>query len=178
MAGERNLYRKVQVVLEYAKDAKHRDLESLRNHILNKKPTNFIYYWRDRESDQIQSGYSEKSIDAVLLLCIDLRLIDGTTFALTKAGTSATDARRFPVIVGKRVSELLESKGLSVEHVSRAIRTILHNTKPSAPTSKEIWNYLQSSDDSVDLPLFSQLLNLLGQCEVLQVTQKRIFLPL
>ena len=57
MYGERTLYRKVQVVLEYAKEEKHIDQESLCEYIESNKPTNFLCSWRDKETDIIEHRY-------------------------------------------------------------------------------------------------------------------------
>ena len=178
MIGERTVYRKIQVILDYAKDGRHNDKDSLISYIVNRKPTNFIYYYRNVKTDEIEHGYSEKSIDHAIMLCIDLKLLSDEALTLTKIGVSASDPRRFPSIVGKKTSKFLEDNGIPLSSITNAIRKILRSSNPKPPTDKEIWEKLQLHDDGIKYRLFKQLTCLLGQCQVLMMSQKRIYLPI
>lgn len=177
MIGERTVYRKIQVILDYAKDGRHNDKDSLVSYIVNQKPTNFIYYYRNVTTDEIEHGYSVKSIVHTIQLCIDLKLLSAKALTLTKIGVSASDPRRFPSIVGKKTSEFLEDNGVPLSSITNAIRKILRSSNPNPPTGKEIWDRLQLPDEGIKYRLFRQLICLLGQCKVLMMSQKRIYLP-
>lgn len=177
MSGERTLYRKVQVVLDYAKEGKHKDQGTLVRRILDRQPSNFVYYWRDRHTDEIRRGYSEVSIEKAIQTCIDLKLISGSELSLTKKGVSAADPGRFPTVAGKSAAARLEEKGISLASVVKAIVSILHADPPRIPTIEEIWSKLGEPSHCIDPTEFRQMVTLLGQCEILRMTQKRIFLP-
>jgi hypothetical protein len=177
MPGERTLYRKIQVVLGYAKDGRHEDKETLVKYITNHKPTNFIYYYRDGNSEEVAHGYSQKSIEDSIDVCYDLKLFSGHTVDLTKTGISACDSRRFPSVVGRRTVEFLESRKIPLSAIDNAIKKILLSNNPEPPTARAIWSQLYESVDNVDFQLFARLLNLLGQSQQLLMTQRRIYLP-
>ena len=177
MTGERTLYRKVQVVLDYAKEGKHRDRATLIEYIVSRQPTNFVFYWRHRASDEVRHGYSEASIRRAIQACLDLHLLHGTELALTKRGLSATDPRRFTTIIGSSVSQFLESAGIPVTSIVVAISKILRSSKPRPPTAREIWDQLGAPEEAIDPDEFLQMITLLGQSQVLLMTQKRIYLP-
>jgi hypothetical protein len=177
MAGERTLYRKVQVLLDYAKEVKHRDRASLMKHIVDHRPTNFVYYWRDRVTDEIRSGYSTTAIDHTIHICEELKLLGGEGLTLTRRGVGAADPRRFPTIVGKSACEFLEVKGFRLEAILDAIKKIIRSSEPKPPTANEIWAQLGEPQESIDHQEFRQMVSLLGQCQILSVTQNRIFLP-
>ncbi len=177
MPGERTLYRKVQVVLDYAKEDKHIDSETLSDYIINKQPTNFLYYWRNKETDIIEQRYSQNSIKRVINICVELKLLKEEKMNLTTRGKSAIDPRRFPTIIGNSAKEFLETAGISIESILNAITSILRLNKPQPPTSLEIWNYLKKNDVMITREEFRRLLTLLGQCKILAMSQRRIFLP-
>jgi len=177
MSGERTLYRKVQVVLDYAKEGKHRDKSTLVERILDRQPSNFAYYWRDRRTDEVKRGYSKVSIDKAIQTCIDLKLVSGEEVNLTKKGVSAADPGRFPTVVGKSASARLEEKGIPHSSIVKAIVSILHADPPRIPTIEELWAKLGERGDGVDATEFRQMVTLLGQREILRMTQKRVFLP-
>lgn len=176
MPGERSLYRKIHVTLEYAKERKHKSVDSLGEFIYRRSPTNFLYYWRDRETDDIKHDYSRGSINDTIMLCIDLGLMsrDG---GLTQLGVTAVDPRRFPTVVGNRVSRLLAENGVDLDTIKVAIVTILRGPVPNPPTAEEIWAQIEEPEE-FDFLTFKRLMNLLGECHVLLRTQKRIYLPL
>jgi hypothetical protein len=177
MSGERTLYRRVQVVLDYAKEGKHKDKSTLIQYILDRQPRNFVYFWRDRRTDKVKQGYSRASIDKSVQTCIDLRLVSGPELSLTKKGVSAADPGRFPTVAGKSAAARLEEKGIPLTAVVKAIVGILHADPPRIPTTEEIWSKLGEPSDSIDATEFRQMVTLLGQCEILRMTQRRIFLP-
>lgn len=177
MPGERTLYRKIQIILDYAKDRRHKDKRTLIDYIVGRKPTNFIYYYRDRTTDEIIYGYSEKSIERTMEICRDLKLLSGEGLFLTKTGVTASDPRRFMTIIGRKTSELLESKGISLNSILRAIRRIIRSSNPEPPTVRTIWHELNEPEESIDFLTFAQLLNLLGQSGYLVMSQKRIYFP-
>ena len=177
MAGAQTMYRKIQIILDYAKKGKYRDKESLLEYISKRSPTNFTYFYRDRKTDKIVSRLSMKSIDHAVNLCIELKLISNKNFSLTKAGVSATNPERFPIILGRRVKELLSKKGIMIDTILETIIKILKESKPKPPTAMEIWKNLKYTEGEIDLKTFNRLTNLLGQCKVLLMTQKRIYLP-
>jgi hypothetical protein len=176
MAGERTLYRKIQVTIEYAKEEAHDGVNALEEYIYQRSPTNFVYYWRD-DLDAIKHDYSRNSIINAVQLCIDLGLISEKDGRLTEIGVSATDPRRFPMIVGNRVSKLLSKRGASIETIMKAINSIVNTKLPKPPTAEEIWNHFEDDGIEMDLQTFKRLINLLGECKVLLMTQKRIYLP-
>lgn len=178
MPGEKTIYRKIQIVLDYVKSGKHHDYDSLLNYIYHRSPTNFLYYWRDLETDEIKFDYSKKSINRILNLTIELKLLSRNTMSLTKNGVSATDPRRFPTVIGKRVTDYLNSKQIPLKLIEKAIRDAIQENNPMPPTSLEIWDQLDLDEDVIKLIKFKQMINLLGQCNILYMTQKRIFLPL
>ncbi len=177
MAGERTLYRKIQVILDYAKDKKHPNIESLANYVTKQQPTNFVYYFRDRETDLIKHGYSENSIHQTIAFCINLKfLADREPVVLTKIGIMACNPARFPNILGKQISELLSDRGVEKDAVVAAIRKTLRS-ETSIPTAQEIWERLGEERDKMGFSEFKRVLNLMGQSKVLTMTQRRIFLP-
>jgi hypothetical protein len=165
------------VILEYAKEGKHQDKKSLIEYIESNKPTNFLSSWRNRETDIIEHRYSTNSIERAIKICVDLKLLQGESMVLTPHGRSATDPRRFPTIVGGSVRELLESLGIPFNLILNSIRSILHSDQPRPSTSEEIWNQLGRPAETINEEEFQSLLALLGQCHILSVTQKRMFLP-
>lgn len=177
MPGERTLYRKIQVVLNYAKEGKHTDKTTLIDYIIGRKPTNFIYYYRDKSTDEIIYGYSEKSLERTIQICHDLKLLSGEALALTRTGVSASDPRRFMTIIGRRTSEFLESKGISLNSIGRAIKKILQASNPQPPTAEAIWKQLEEEQEILEFSTFARFLNLLGQSQRLLMTQRRIYLP-
>jgi len=184
MAGERTLYRKLQVILDYAKEGKHSDIGTLVAYVLKHKPTNFIYYYRDRSTDEVKRGYSESSVERTIEVLTDLMLLSPGDLSLTKRGVAATDPGRFPGIVGKGVTRFLEGRGIPLESILETIKVILRAESPRPPTATEIWEKLglpedsEESEDSIDAKAFRQMMSLLGQCEVIYMTQRRIYLPL
>jgi len=178
MPGERTLYRKIQVVLDYTKDGRHNDKDTLMKYIIGRQPTNFIYYYRDKTTKDIVHDYSERSIEHTIEICRELKLISGDELVLTRVGVSASDPSRFSAIIGKRASELLESKGIPVSTISRAIKSILLSNSPAPPTAEAIWNQLDRPEKVTTFQTFAQLLNLLGESRHLLMTQKRIYLPM
>ena len=177
MYGEKSLYRKVQVVLEYAKEGKHTNKDSLLAFVERSKPTNFLTSWRNRETDIIEHRYSVNSIERAIRICVDLKLLEDETMALTSHGRSATDPRRFPTIVGNSAKEYLEASGISFASILNSINATLHSDKPHPPTSEEIWEHLGQPEGIINREDFQRLLTLLGQCQILSISQKRIFLP-
>lgn len=177
MPGEHTLYRKIQVVLGYAKDGKHSDTDTLVDYVANRKPTNFIYYYRDRTTDKIQHGYSEKSIKRAIMMCCDLKFLRGPSLELTGVGVRASDPRRFRTIVAKKAIELLAGKGVALNMLEDSIRGILHGETPEPPTARAIWHHLELPRENIDFVTFGQLLNLLGQSQQLSMSQRRIYLP-
>lgn len=177
MFGEKTLYRKIQVILDYAKEDKHSNKDSLIEYILGNRPTNFLYSWRDRNTDKIEHLYSRSSIENAIQVCIYLKLLHSETAVLTPRGRSATDPRRFHTIIGSSAKEYLEAAGLSMDILLNAIDKILHSAKPYPPTSDEIWESLVESEVKIRKEEFHWFITLLGQCQILSMSQKRIFLP-
>lgn len=177
MYGEKTLYRKVQVILEYAQEGKHTDKKSLSEYVESNKPTNFLSSWRNKETDIIEHRYSTNSIERAMKICMDLKLLQGEAMVLTPRGRSAIDPRRFPTIVGSSAREFLEASGISFNSILNSISAILHSDKPHPPTSEEIWEHLGQPEGTIDREEFQWLLTLLGQCQILSMSQKRIFLP-
>lgn len=177
MPGERTLYRKIQVILDYVKEGKHEDQEALLEYIYSRSPTNFIYYWRDKTTDRVEHDYSKRSITSVIQLCGDLQLISKKDLSLTKTGIAASDPRRFPTIIGRQTTHLLEKKNIPLISIRQAINETLGGGDPKPPTAVEIWARLDGAADNVDFQQFRQLINLLGQSNVLLMSQKRIYLP-
>jgi len=177
MPGEHTLYRKIQVVLDYAKNGKHEDEKTLVDYISSRKPTNFIYYYRDKKTDKIAFGYSENSIKRAIQMCCDLKLLRGPKLELTKVGVSASDPRRFTTIIARRVTEFIDRKGVPLSTVETAIRKVLHAPDPEPPTTRAIWDRIAHPKEDIDFVTFAQLLNLLGQSKQLNMSQRRIYLP-
>jgi hypothetical protein len=186
MPGERTLYRRIQVVLEYAKEGRHPSTATFVDYIAKRQPTNFIYYWRDKQTDRIRHDYSRKSILVAIEIATNLGLLwkkpdYGTAdqVGLTKAGTSACDPLRFPAILGRQVLKYLSACGITLELVTRIIDRLLRSDPPNPPTSEAIWRALreQAVSLTIDDETFRRLLNLLGECKVVVAFQKRIFLP-
>ncbi|HST52242.1 MAG TPA: hypothetical protein VLJ61_09565 [Pyrinomonadaceae bacterium] len=174
MPGERTLYRKIQVTLEYANEGKHTSVEALEEYMYQRSPTNFVYYWRD-EKDKVRQDYSRNSIRDTVQLCVELGLVnDGE---LTQLGLNAVDPRRFPIIVGKQVTKFLTRKDMGIDSVQEAIGKIIKLSTPKPPTADEIWSHLKRNGSEIDLQTFKRLINLLGECKVLWMSQKRIYLP-
>jgi hypothetical protein len=178
MPGERTIYRKIQVVLEYVKEGKHSSIDSLVEAIYKRHPTNFAFYKRDKETTEIVKDYSRKSIQQVINLCIAFGLIDRNSLGLTELGVSATDPRSFSNIVGEKTGILLNEKGIPINQIENSIGLIIKNSKPAPPTSLEIWDHLKAEKTEIQVKEFRFLMNLLGQCGILIMTQKRIFLPI
>lgn len=177
MYGERGIYRKMQVILEYAKEDKHTDERSLGEYIEKRKPTNFFTSWRNKKTDTIEHRYSRNSIERAIKICKDLKLLEGEAMVLSSRGRSAIDPRHFQTIVGSSTREYLETSGISLNSILDSISTILHSKKPCAPTSEEIWDTLGESKEKISLEEFRRLLTLLGQCQIVSMSQRRIFLP-
>jgi len=177
MPGEKTIYRKIQVVLDYVKSGKHHSFDSLSKYIYSRAPANFIYYYRHKETDKVKFDYSKKSIDRTIQLCLELRLISKDRLSLANIGASASDPRRFPIIIGKCVIDLLKRKKISLDLIKNTIEDVLHDSNPKPPTSLEIWKRLEVDENDIKLVRYKQLINLLGQCNILLMTQKRIFLP-
>lgn len=176
MPGERSLYRKIQVTLEYAQHSKHNSPEALAVHVYERSPTNFAYYWRG-EDDKIRHDYSKSSISSTVALCVDLGLISGQTGRLTQIGVSAIDPRRFPQILGNRVAKFLGKQGFDLSSIADAITKLLHSNEPSPPSSGAIWLEF-GEQNTMSQAEFKRLLNLLGECKLIWMSQKRIYLPL
>jgi hypothetical protein len=177
MYGEKSIYQKMQVILEYAKEDKHTDERSLGEYIEKRKPTNFLTSWRNKKTDTIEHRYSRNSIERAMKICKDLKLLEGEAMVLSSRGRSAIDPRRFQTIVGSSTREYLETSGISLNSILNSISTILHSKKPCAPTSEEIWENLGESKEKISLEEFRRLMTLLGQCQIVSMSQRRIFLP-
>lgn len=177
MYGEKTLYRKIQVILEYAKEAKHKDVKSLVELVESNRPTNFLSSWRDKETDKVKHRYSSDSIERAIKICIDLKLLSNENLVLTSHGKSATDPRRFPTIIGNSAKEYLESVGVSIDSIVGAIKELLNSKNPVPPTSAAIWDQLHMVQGAISQEEFQRLLTLLGQGQILSMSQKRVFLP-
>ena len=179
MIGERTLYRQIQVVLDYVKRHKHNSIEKLVDYIYHRKPTNFIYYWRDRESNAIKHDYSQKSIQNTVLLCLELKLINfrSNTISLSRSGVAACDPRRFPAIIGDLASTYLDNIGISIDTINNAIYEAIRGNEPMPPTANALWEYIYSDGIEIDFTNFKRLINLLGHGKRLLASQKRIYLP-
>ena len=176
MPGERSAYRKLQVVLDYAKMGKHQDITRLANYIHSRAPTNFAYYYRDKDTDEIVKKTSNRSIDGAIALAVELGLLSSNTGTLSKSGVNATDPRRFPHIVASKMTALLERNGISLDLISRIIKQdLLHANPPELPTGKAIWSRFQQT--GVDLKEFTRFIRILADTGVLKASQKRIYLP-
>lgn len=176
MAGERSAYRKLQVVLGYAKDGQHQDQAALAEYILRRAPTNFAYYYRDHNTDEIVQKTSTRSIDASIALAVKLGLLSSGTTALSKTGMSATDPRRFPRIVASKTTAYLKKNGISLPAMRHAIREdLFHADPPELPTASAIWSRFQQA--GIDSKEFARLLRILVDTGALKASQKRIYLP-
>jgi hypothetical protein len=178
MPGERTLYRQIQVVLDYVQAGNHSNFESLKEYIYSRSPTNFIYYYRNKETDKITFNYSRKSIGRVIQLCLDLELLRSGSLTATEKGSSATDPRRFPLIIGKSVRDLFNTKHITLDLIHKAIKEIVANVDMRPPTADSLWEYLETFATDIELDEFKRYMNLLGQCNILQMSQRRIYLPI
>ena len=176
MAGEKSLYRKTQVLLLYAGEADRVGENDLLDLINRRQPTNFIYAWRDKKTDEIKRRVSEKSVLYALRLCQRLKLLTVGEIRLTRTGRSATDPRRYPAVLGRQVVQLLETAGVGVDDIFKVSRRLLTHRMPVPPTSAAIWDGLACDD--LDFLDFNRLLSLLSDCGVLVVTQRRLYLPI
>lgn len=175
MPGERSLYRRIQVVLEYANEREHQSLEDFLDYLYRRSPTNFVYYWRDKETDTIRHDYSRNSMKSTVDLCIDLGLILRRNANPTPIGKNAADPRRFPIIMGKQVAKLMSHYEIGIESIIDAIKVIARDSSPKPTTADEIWDKVNS--EAIDFVTFKRLMNLLGSCRVISMSQKRIYLP-
>jgi len=176
MPGERTAFRKLQVILDYAKQGKHRDVGALRKYVHGRAPTNFAYFYRDRQTDEIVQIISDRSIDATIDLAVELGLLTPETGSLSKIGVAATDARRFPRIVASKVGSLLEGKGIPLAAIARVIREdLLRADPPRLPTVDAIWTRFEHL--GVDAEEFSLLLRVLADAGGISVSQRRVYLP-
>jgi hypothetical protein len=80
------------------------------------------------------------------------------------------------MIVGTRVSKFLGKNGLDLSTIVDVIATLLRSPEPSPPTSEAIWEQF-GNESKIDLKDFKRLINLLGECKLLWMSQKRIYLP-
>ena len=177
MPGERTPYRKIQVVLDYAKEGKHQDVDTLVRLVTAGRPTNFVYFYRDRVSDEIKFRYSKASVERTVHLCIDLGLLSPGAVTLNKTGLNATDPRRFATIVGACARECLGKRGVPLEAIHLAIEALLCGKHRVPPTADQVWNNLRQQGGTLDFEEFRRLMALMGQCGVLLMTQRRIYLP-
>ena len=175
MPGERTAYRKLQVLLDYAKTGKHGNTKQLAEHVGRRAPTNFAYYYRDRETDEVVKETSIRSIDATISLAAELGLLSPETGSLSKIGVAATDPRRFPQIVANRTSALLKKRGIPRDSIKNAIRDLLHSNPPQLPTVDAVWSCFPGAE--LDLTKFARLLRILADAGTIGASQKRIYLP-
>lgn len=176
MPGIRTFYRQIQVVLDHAKEREDGDDQPLAKRIHSNRPRSFRYSWRNPKSDKLEPRYSENSINRVIDSCVELRLL-GKNEKLTQQGVSATDPDRFPSILGRRVVALLEARGVALSSIVNAATRTLSAKPPRLPTGDEVWHAIGEPVEAIDVVEFKRYLTLLGQCGVVQMLQKRIFLP-
>ena len=177
MPGERSLYCKIQVVLDYAKQGNHTNLATLVNIIHTHVPVNFVHYWRDRTTDKVKYKCSEDSIEETVDLCVDLGLLNKDNLKMSKRGLNATDPRRYALILGASAEELLAKYGITLSMIYSSIMTLLHGEHATPPTVDEIWHHLNPAENRIKFNKFRQLMGLFGYCGVLRMLQKRIYLP-
>lgn len=179
MPGDRSLFRQLQVVLDYSRERKHDGVDALVRHIAGRHASSFIYYWRDRDSGKIRHAVSERSMKTTIALAIDLRLLEerGGAIGLTRAGVAACDASRFRAVLGRQVSEFMERNNVGPGRVEKTIQALLSRRPPVVPTADNILEQLVVKDEGADTDLLRRLLTLLGQSGVLEICQRRIFLP-
>lgn len=179
MPGERSLYRKIQIVLDSLKRESVASVEEIVEAVYVRHEPGFAYYWRDSETDRILHDYSRRSIHATVVLCVHLRFAEAEsgTVRITKLGIRATDDRRYPVLLGQQAKSLLEESGIDLESILAAIRQVIGGDQPKPPAATEIWGQLDNESANIDFEDFRRLLGLLGQCQLIIMTQRRIFLP-
>jgi hypothetical protein len=179
MPGDRSLFRQLQVVLDYSRERKHDDVDALVRHIASRHSSSFIYYWRDRESGKIRHALSERSMRTAISLAVDLRLLEerAGVIGLTRAGIAACDANRFRAVLGRQVSEFMERGNVGLSRIEKTIQALLSRRPPVVPTAGNILEQLAVKDEEADTDLLRRLLALLGHSGVLEMSQRRIFLP-
>jgi hypothetical protein len=179
MAGERSLDRRIQVTLDYAVEARPGSKDELLSYIRSKEPTNFVYYWRDRATGESRSKFSVDAMDHVIDLCIKLGLLDfsASRRGVTRDGVLVTDPVRFEAVVGRRVRKYLEDSGIAVERLEDIIGSLLRRKPAVLPTAATIWESVSGSAESLDFDEFRELLTLLGRCQQLRMSQRRLFFP-
>lgn len=171
----RSLYRKIHLVLLEARRGKANSPKELSVQIRKRGH-------RDFTRPQLQPGHgvksvpcSEESILRVVKLCVAIGLIDRLSANLTKAGTRAIDQARFDDVLRHQLTTALSDLGVPLYKIKGLASQALSEGKlESMPT----WNSLLSRlSDSVDGRKFRTYLSLLGACEGISYSLKKIYLP-
>lgn len=174
MIGERSIYRKVQVVLDVAKTGKTKSLNELEENIVSINPINFSYTIMDKKRGKRVPHCSTDSVRKTVSLCIDLELINEKG-KLTDIGINLLDQDKFEKVLSKQVLIFFKNTGITLEKMSETIKADMLQSNPVIlPTSEAIWNAL---DQPVPLERFSVLLTLLGQCNTITTSRRKLFLP-
>ncbi|MBU4319655.1 MAG: hypothetical protein KJ739_00990 [Nitrospinae bacterium] len=174
MIGERSIYRKVQVVLDSAKSGKTKSLQELEENIVSLSPINFSYTIMDKKRGKRVPHCSTDSVHKIVSLCIDLELVNEKG-KLTDIGINLLDQDKFEKVLSKQVLIFLKNTGITLEKMSETIKADMLQSDPVIlPTSEAIWNAL---DQPVPLERFSVLLTLLGQCNTITTSRRKLFLP-
>lgn len=174
MIGERSIYRKVQVVLDSAKAGKTKSLQELEENIISLSPINFSYTIMDKKRGKRVPHCSTDSVRKTISLCIDLDLINEKG-KLTDVGINLLDQNKFEKILSKQVLIFLKNKDITLEKMSETIKAGMLQSDPVIlPTSEAIWN---AFDQPMSFERFSVLLTLLGQCNTITTSRRKLFIP-
>lgn len=172
MPSEKSVYRKIQVVLNTAKSVKVNTLEGLHAEIRARKQPNFLTRQYDREQDTVVDDISDRAIRRTLSVCLLLELI-GPDGRLTKEGRQALRSVRFDNVIASQIRLFLRREGIIFSDLNKVILEDLHSNPPVLPTSRELW---EAVDSDISISNFSRMLTLLSLCGGAQSSQKKIYL--
>lgn len=174
MAGEKSLYRKLQLVLEQAAASDTNKLGDLAAQIESKRLPNFNTFQYDEKKDSFFWRQSPKVIRRTVRLSARLGLVDANGL-LTKDGRLALRKTQFNNVIADKVRDALAKDGIAVGKLNDIIKESLNADPPLLPTAKALWATLKAE---VGAGEFSRFLTLLSHCGAAQSSQAKVYLRL
>jgi hypothetical protein len=172
MPSSRSIYRKVQLVLQYAKAADCTSISDLENSIRAENPLAFHTRRFDRKKDFFVTIISEKSIHSAVKFCRELKLIKENG-SLTAEGRQATRQSKFEEVVSNQILSHFRNVEINIDNLNANIIANLQLKTPVLPTCKELWSLITAK---IDYAKFSTMLNLLAQCGFAESSQRKVYL--
>jgi hypothetical protein len=177
-APPRSLYRKIQIVLAEVRKGRNRSGDDLTDQILGRGHLDFTRYQTTQEHATELVPCSRESILRVIETCEKLKLVDSVTFKLTPLGLRAADPRLFDEVLRRSVPAVLNQLGIPMSEIRLTIRDMLAKSNPhSLPTAEAIYERLVSDGNVRSREEFKSYLSLLGACNGIAFSRKKIYLP-